>query len=322
MLQQVGNLQVETLVKAGGLQVFVYDRQGQPLNLRNARAQALLQIPNGVKRYRYDLIPQMESSKQAHSLATAVDLSQIAGKEVQLTFHFFRLPELGLENESFQVSARVPMSEQQAVRAAIASQKICPVSNQSLGSMGRPIPVDLGEQTVYVCCAGCIEPLKENPDKYLAVKPTLQISSATAADSEAIARQKVCPVMDEPLGSMGTPLKVTGLGRDVFLCCKGCVKFLEKEPGKYLSKLPQEVQSKKHTVEKATQSDERFVTAQNTCPVMDEPLDAMGGPYRTELAGRIVYLCCPGCAKKLHSDPEKYLEKLASRGVKPPVARR
>ena len=34
-----------------------------------------------------------------------------------------------------------------------------------------------------------------------------------AADAAAIALQKTCPVMDEALGSMGAPLKVTGLSR-------------------------------------------------------------------------------------------------------------
>ena len=53
---------------------------------------------------------------------------------------------------------------------------------------------------------------------------------------------------------------------------------------------------------------------------MDEPLDAMGGPFRVEVKGRIVYICCPGCAKKLHADPISYFAKLGKMGVTPPVA--
>jgi hypothetical protein len=50
-------------------------------------------------------------------------------------------------------------------------------------------------------------------------------------------KQKICLVSDEPLGSMGTPIKVTVNGRDVFLCCAGCKKPLEDDPDKYLAKL-------------------------------------------------------------------------------------
>ena len=45
---------------------------------------------------------------------------------------------------------------------------------------------------------------------------------ATADDETLIARQKVCPVTDESLGSMGRPVKVMVDGRPVFLCCKAC----------------------------------------------------------------------------------------------------
>jgi membrane fusion protein, copper/silver efflux system len=57
------------------------------------------------------------------------------------------------------------------------------------------------------------------------------------SDDEAIALQEKCPVTDEPLGSMGPPVRVSIDGRVVFLCCRGCESTLRKEPGKYLAKL-------------------------------------------------------------------------------------
>lgn len=51
--------------------------------------------------------------------------------------------------------------------------------------------------------------------------------------------QKVCPVSGEPLGSMGTPVKVTVEGRDVLLCCEGCRSAIEADPQKFLDKLPE-----------------------------------------------------------------------------------
>jgi hypothetical protein len=57
------------------------------------------------------------------------------------------------------------------------------------------------------------------------------------ADRIAAMAQKTCPVTDEALGSMGTPIKLTIEGRDVYLCCDGCVEELQKDPAKYIAKL-------------------------------------------------------------------------------------
>jgi len=48
-----------------------------------------------------------------------------------------------------------------------ARQTTCPVTDAQLGSMGAPVPVEVDGRTVYVCCAGCVEELRENPEKYL-----------------------------------------------------------------------------------------------------------------------------------------------------------
>src|SRR5690606_33815025 len=52
-------------------------------------------------------------------------------------------------------------------------QKVCAVTGEPLGSMGKPVPVRVsdsqGEQhTVLLCCESCREELLSNPDKYLA----------------------------------------------------------------------------------------------------------------------------------------------------------
>jgi Cu(I)/Ag(I) efflux system membrane fusion protein len=61
----------------------------------------------------------------------------------------------------------------------------------------------------------------------------------TSDDATLIAKQKVCPVTDEPLGgAMGPPVKVTVDGRVVFICCKACERDLRADPKKYLAKLP------------------------------------------------------------------------------------
>lgn len=53
-------------------------------------------------------------------------------------------------------------------RALAEKQKVCPVSGEPLGAMGTPKKVEVKGQAVFICCEGCEEKLKANPDEYLA----------------------------------------------------------------------------------------------------------------------------------------------------------
>jgi hypothetical protein len=56
-------------------------------------------------------------------------------------------------------------------------------------------------------------------------------------DRKAAEAQKTCPVSGQPLGSMGTPIKVTVEGQDVFVCCEGCIDELKSNFAEYKAKL-------------------------------------------------------------------------------------
>ncbi len=64
-----------------------------------------------------------------------------------------------------------------------------------------------------------------------------ELAKLPAEDRALAQKQKVCPVSDAPLGSMGVPFKVAVHGRTVFLCCGGCQEELNKNVDKYLAKL-------------------------------------------------------------------------------------
>jgi YHS domain-containing protein len=55
-----------------------------------------------------------------------------------------------------------------ADRALAEKQKVCPVSGERLGAMDKPVKITVKGQTVFLCCAGCEETIRKNPDKYLA----------------------------------------------------------------------------------------------------------------------------------------------------------
>ncbi|QDU39031.1 hypothetical protein Mal4_33640 [Maioricimonas rarisocia] len=70
------------------------------------------------------------------------------------------------EEDSAVVVALAKLSDED--RALAESQKICPVGEGALGSMGTPVKVDVNGKPVFICCEHCREPLLEDPDKYLA----------------------------------------------------------------------------------------------------------------------------------------------------------
>jgi hypothetical protein len=55
--------------------------------------------------------------------------------------------------------------------ALAVKQKLCPVTGQPLGSMGRPSRAVVEGRIVFLCCEGCEAPLKRSPEKYLAKLP-------------------------------------------------------------------------------------------------------------------------------------------------------
>ena len=59
--------------------------------------------------------------------------------------------------------------------------------------------------------------------------------------------------------------------------------------------------------------DQALADAQKICPVSGEELggEDMGPPVKEMVKGEPVFLCCKACVKKLHSDEDKYLAKVA-----------
>jgi YHS domain-containing protein len=56
--------------------------------------------------------------------------------------------------------------------------------------------------------------------------------------------------------------------------------------------------------------DRKLAEKQKICPVSGHDLNSMDGPYREDVEGKAVFVCCKACSKSLHKEPAKYLEKL------------
>jgi hypothetical protein len=95
-----------------------------------------------------------------------------------------------------------------------------------------------------VFAGGCsseksIEPAADTPisANSEASKVTTALAELSPEEREAAIAQKICPVSDQELGSMGKPIKVTVEGQEVFVCCAGCIDELKNNFAEYKAKL-------------------------------------------------------------------------------------
>lgn len=54
-----------------------------------------------------------------------------------------------------------------ADQVAALAQRTCPVTGDLLGTDGKPLKVQVRGRTVFVCCEGCVDELKVNPEEFL-----------------------------------------------------------------------------------------------------------------------------------------------------------
>lgn len=52
--------------------------------------------------------------------------------------------------------------------------KKCPVSNEDLGGMGKPVKVTHEGTDVYLCCKNCVKDFNKEPAKFVAVVKAAQ----------------------------------------------------------------------------------------------------------------------------------------------------
>lgn len=72
----------------------------------------------------------------------------------------------------------------QPLQRRLMTQTVCPVTGEKLGSMGPPIPVNVKGRTVYVCCEGCVNALRRNPEKYLSSRLPRDLGTRDRANGE------------------------------------------------------------------------------------------------------------------------------------------
>jgi len=78
-------------------------------------------------------------------------------------------PPVRVDSFSEKQTEGILLLEEDSDRVAARQQGICPVSGEPLGSMGKPIKLTVEGREVFICCAGCEDTLREDPEKHFSI---------------------------------------------------------------------------------------------------------------------------------------------------------
>ena len=100
----------------------------------------------------------------------------------------------------------------------------CPVTGEAVN---KKLKGEAMGRTFYVCCEGCMETVKKNPEAYL--KP-MKKETAFLGKGDGV---ETCPVTGEPVNKS---LVGEANGQKFAVCCAGCLETVKGNPAAYLKK--------------------------------------------------------------------------------------
>ncbi len=116
------------------------------------------------------------------------------------------------------------------------TQKVCPIRKEPIDPKSY---VDVQGQRVYFCCSGCDKKFLADKDaKFLEMKERGEVAENI---------QTICPVSGEELENHDVSIALPG--RNIYFCCKSCVKKFNKDTEGYLKKMDSAATEKKQDAE-------------------------------------------------------------------------
>lgn len=189
--------------------------------------------------------------------------------------------------------------------------QMCPIGKEPIVESAGT--VDYKGQAIGLCCPGCGEQFlswdNARKDEFVMLaaahkEPGQDQHGAKPAGVRAWGEPytlDTCPVSGERLGAMGDAIVKEYHGREVRLCCSGCIGKFEADQDRYWKEID----------ERIIKDQRRFYPTEK-CLVTGEPLIENGENIATEMVygNRLIRLCCKMCVKKFKVDPEKYIVEL------------
>jgi hypothetical protein len=182
----------EVVTAPDGVTVYPLTAADRPLDVSRLTGTATFYAPTSAQPwFARPLQPVAAPAGRATtSLGLKMDLSKVPAQGVKLTVLIKGLAQPAEFTVPFGPAATAALTvtrSTEADAAAIAAQKVCPVTHEPLGGeMGPPLKVARGDRAVFVCCEQCVPKIQANPDAYLA--------AATPAARPAPAAEYVCPM--------------------------------------------------------------------------------------------------------------------------------
>lgn len=167
----------EAIFSTSGMKLIAHRADHKAIDAMTLAATATFYLPSAPNKpwFRADLKPGRPSADgTAEALELAVDLSKVPASGAKVAFRVSGLPDPSEPTVEFTVPFALAKSggltvtkATKADQAAINQLKVCPVSHEDLGSMGGPLKVSRGGQSMFICCKGCLKQVQADPDKYL-----------------------------------------------------------------------------------------------------------------------------------------------------------
>ena len=116
----------------------------------------------------------------------------------------------------------------QLVETGQVVQVACPITGKATK---EETAVEIAGSKVAFCCKNCEGKVNKADDD-----GKVKIAFAKAAFDKGFTRQTKCPVSGKPINA---DVSVDLKGKKVYFCCPGCPPAFEKDPEKFMEKLPQ-----------------------------------------------------------------------------------
>ncbi len=121
-----------------------------------------------------------------------------------------------------------PAVNRQLVETGQVVQVACPLTGKP---MNKEVSVEAGEAKVGLCCKNCFAKYEKASDE-----EKLKLLFVGKNFNQGFTRQTMCPVSGKPIDPEHS---VEYKGKKVYFCCPNCPGAFEKDPAKYVDKLPQ-----------------------------------------------------------------------------------
>lgn len=233
--------------------VYVTDQGGRPIATRGMTGQVSLRVRDNPQPFVFALVPRLQGADAQSGeafLAAAADVTRLRDGDMVAEFAIGRLPDTAREARFSQVfeMQREPLAVQPTVPNY--QTELAPSNYERTGSVAGRSCGRSGCCSARGCGTNCQNTAETQPalavDRSQSTVPSGRVDTgprvesvrwATAADDGAIRSQRICPIMQQPLGTHGTPIKLTIHGEDLFVCCRGCVRKAEADPAHYLAQI-------------------------------------------------------------------------------------